>query len=84
MTVLNSPVQNSGTICDAPNLHSQLLQLPSHWLTTAFSSLGIVPKRKTFKIPGHLSQDQFSTISIQEHEQYGDLKELVNKRAWAL
>jgi hypothetical protein len=31
-----------------------------------------------------LSQDKFSIISIQEHEQYDDLKEPVNKRAWTL
>ena len=43
-----------------------------------------VSKCKTFKIPCRLSQDQFSIISIQEHEKNDDLKEPVNKRAWTL
>ena len=42
------------------------------------------PKRETFKIPVRLGQDQFSVVTIQEHEQYDDLKEPVNQRAWTL
>lgn len=49
-----------------------------------FLEVRTVPKRETFKIPYRPSQDQFSIISIQEHEQYDGLKEPVNKRAWAL
>jgi hypothetical protein len=49
-----------------------------------FLGVRTVPKFPTFKIPCRFSQDQFSIISIQEHEQYGDLKEPVNKRAWTL
>jgi len=50
----------------------------------SFLKVRAVPKRKTFKIPYRLSQDQFPIISIQEHEQYDDLKEPVNKRARTL
>lgn len=41
-------------------------------------------ERKTFTIPCRLGQDKFDSISIQEHEQYDDLREPVNKRAWTL
>jgi len=50
----------------------------------SFIKVRAVPKRKTFKILCRLSQDQSSIISIQEHEQYDDLKEPVYKRAWTL
>lgn len=42
------------------------------------------PIRNAFRAPLHLSQEQLSVISIQEHEQYDDLKELINRRAWTL
>jgi hypothetical protein len=42
------------------------------------------PKRNTFRIPCRLGQDRFSVIKIQEHEQYDDMREPANKRAWTL
>jgi hypothetical protein len=42
------------------------------------------PNRQVFKIPFCVSQGHFTAISTQEHEQYDDLLEPVNKRAWTL
>lgn len=41
-------------------------------------------KHEIFQIPCRLGQKQFASVSIQEHEQYDDLREPVNKRAWIL